>query len=112
MYSVSIESHIIEKIRIYADLLLEGYLFRFSDTGMWESEVIIKDNYIQSAYLLVDSIYDGIVTVMTHEIVPHSVDGSSYKTATRIGSRSISIIYIEDTVIRTRYVSDIEIVRR
>ena len=34
MYSVSIESHIIEKIRIYADLLLEGYLFRFSDTGM------------------------------------------------------------------------------
>ncbi len=91
---------------------MDGYLLRFSDTGMWEAETIIQDNYIQSAELLADSIYDAIVAVMPHEIVAYSVDGLLRNTSTRMGSRSISIVYREDALSRTRYISDIDIIRR
>lgn len=113
MYSVIIEAHILEKIRTYADILLDGYLLRFSDTGMWEAEAIIKDNYIQAAYLLVDSIYDNISKVMPHEILPYTALADGVReTSIRLGARRLFIQYEEDASNMTRYITDIEIIRR
>ena len=113
MYSVHIESHILEKIRTYADILLDGYLLRFSDTGMRESEVIIKNNYVQAAHLLVDSIYDSISKVMPHEILPDTpLTYGLRETSIRLGTRRLFIQYEEDASDLTRYITDIEILRR
>ena len=113
MYSAIIDTDILEKIRTYADILLDGYLLRFSDTGMWEAEIIIKDNYIQAAHLFVDNVYDSISKVMPHEVLPYiPLEGGSRETSIRLGARRLFIQYQEDELGMTRYITDIEILRR
>ena len=84
MYNLIVADTVLKRIHIYADILLDGYLLRFTDTGMGESEVVMQNNYILSADELTDTIYKSMESFMKRDIVPYSLEGMAKKTSTHI----------------------------
>ena len=84
MYNLIVADTVLEKIRTFVDILLDGYLLTFTDTGMGEAEVVIRDNYIFSADALADTIYTSLESFMQRDIIPYSLEGPNKKSSTRI----------------------------
>ena len=113
MYKVIPHSGIYTKISRYGDSYLAIFISRFSDTGLWNAEAIIQRQYIESSDILVDSIIDAMQEAIWREVVPYSplADGMR-ETSIRLGARRLFIQYEEDELGMTRYITDIEILRR
>jgi hypothetical protein len=113
MYKIIPDPHIYSKINRYGDLYLEGFISRFSDTGLGHAEVLIQKQYLESSDLLVDSIIDTMYESMSREIVPYApLENGMRETSMRLGARRIFIQYEEDQDNLIRYITDIEILRR
>ena len=85
----------------------------YSDTGLWEAEGIIQSQYIEWADTLNQSIVVSIRDIFNHDIIPHSLKEDNQKEASfRMGNRRIFLTYEEDMVVMTRYITDIEILRK
>ncbi len=113
MYKVIIHSAVTKKIDYYGDLFFGIFLSRFSDTGLWEAETIIQRQYLEASDLLVDTISDNMITIMSRDFIYHTpLESWLRETSFRMGNRRIFLTYEEDEKNMMRYITDIEILRK
>lgn len=113
MYKSIITPRVRKHVTQYGDLYLEGFISRFSDTGLGYAESIIQSQYLESSDLLVESIYTTIAKATSEEFLPYAPLANWVReTSIRLGARRIFIQYEEDHMNMTRYIIDIEILRR
>ena len=113
MYKSIITPRVRQQITRYGDLYLEGFVSRFSDTGLGYAETVIQNQYLESSDLLVESIYRTIEKATMQDILPYSpLQNEIRETSIRLGARRLFVQYEEDTENMTRYIIDIEILRK
>ena len=112
MYKVIILDSVRAKIKKYGDAYRDIFVTRFSDTGLWYAEELIQKQYLESADLLVESIYGSMEIYASRDLIPYRESGEIRETHTRLGSRRIDFCYEEDVETMTRYITDIEILRK
>ena len=113
MYKSIITSQVRKQITRYGEFYLEWFISRFSDTGLGHAESIIQKQYIESSDILVESIYHSIETATIQEIISYApLENWIRETSIRLGNRRIFIQYEEDLSSMTRFIIDIEILRR
>ncbi len=112
-YKIFITPHVTEKVDLYTLAIRSYYIALYTDTGLWEAEEIIKSQYIEWADALNHSILNSIREIFHQNIVPYSELKSWQREASfRMGNRRIFLTYEEDTENMTRYITDIEILRK
>ncbi len=113
MYKIIVSQHVDNLIDRYWDWYRDIFISRFSDTGLWHAESLIQRQYIESSELLVDGIIEAIYQAMSNELVPYApFQNGIRETSIRLGARRLFIRYEEDSQDMTRYITDIEILRR
>ena len=113
MYKIVISSYVDALIDGYGNRYRDIFISRFSDTGLWEAEILIQHHYIEASDILVDSIYDAIDSRMTVDILGYTpLENGFQETSIKLGMRRIFLTYEEDAPNMTRYITDIEILRR
>lgn len=75
MYKVIAQSTIYEKIHAFWLLYRKVFLDRFTDTGLGFAEKIIKNQYIESAEIMVDAIIDGMLFTLSKDFIYHTPPG-------------------------------------
>lgn len=102
-------------LHTYIARYLDRFLELYSDTGLGDAEVIIRENYIQNARLLNQPIHGLVINHLWNDHVigyELQLDGNIYHTTVSLGSRRIYVTYTEDKETEERIVKDIEIWRK
>ena len=113
MYKVITRSGVYKKIHTFWLLYRGVFIERFTDIWLGFAEEIIKSQYIESAELMVDTIIDGMKSILSREIIAYSpLESWLRETSFRMGNRRIFLTYEENTETLTRFIIDIEILRK
>ena len=113
MYKVIAHSSIYKDIYKFWLLYRDIFIDRFTDTWLGFAEEIIKSQYIESAELLVDTIIDGMVSILSRDFIYYTpLESGMRETSFRMGNRRIFLTYEEDETTQARSIVDIEILRK
>ncbi len=112
MYKIIVHNSVFGKIDRYGDMFYSVFLSRFSDTGMWDAESLIQKQYLEASDLLVDTIVDKMLVTLWDFIYYTPLESWLRETSFRMWDRRIFLTYEEDEKSLSRYITDIEILRR
>lgn len=115
MYKIEINPTAQNRIEWFILRYRDAFLDLYDDTGLWDAEIIIKEQYIKWADILRISLHNAIKSCLSPNKIlgySHNPTNNIYQITTSLGSRRLFLSYKEIQESQTRIITDIEILRK
>ncbi len=115
MYKIEISPIAQKRIEWLILWYRDAFINLYDDTGLWDAEIVIKEQYIKWADILRISLYDAIKNSLSLEkLFGYSYNATEdiYQITTVLGSRRLFLSYKEEKEPKIRIITNIEIFRK